>query len=246
MQLVLDIQNNFRFKIKDGSWSTYKSLIIKENVFHQLDTNDSVQLIIYLDAETRIAQSIKSKYLVEREIYPLEFNIFHFVNANELQQALLKPEPSLMESLLNRILGSLSLEIGNIAADERILVAEQTICMLHPGEISIGYLADKACLSESRLRALFKQVTGVSLYRYILWNKIRYATNQIMAGYSVSEAAIDAGFTDSSHFHKMMVQMFGVSPSKFLKENMPDKLVMCDESPLHFETRVYNRGQKMD
>jgi AraC-like DNA-binding protein len=242
MQLVLDTQKDFKFKTKNGNWKTYKSLIIKENVIHQLDTNDSVQLIIYLDAETRIAQSIKSKYLVGNEIYPLDLNIFHFVNSNELQQALLKPEPVLLENLLSRILRSLSLEIGNTPADERISMTEQAISTLHPEKVTIKYLADKVCLSESRLRSLFKHVTGVSLYRYILWNKIRYATNQIMSGHLVNDAALDAGFTDSSHFHKMMVKMFGISPSKFLKDNKPDNLVMCDKSPLHFETRVHNKG----
>jgi len=245
MQLVLDTQTDFRFKVKGDNWKTYKSLIIKENVIHQLDTNDSVQLIIYLDAETRIAQAIKSKYLAEADIYPLDLNIFHFVNSNELQQALLNTQPVLLEMLINRILGSLSLQIGNSMADERILLTEQAISTMHPEEITLKSLADKACLSESRLRSLFKEVTGVSLYRYMLWNKIRYATNQIMAGHTVNDAAINAGFTDSSHFHKMMVKMFGISPSKFLKDNKEDVMVMCDQTPLHFETRVYDRGKRI-
>ncbi len=245
MQLVLDTQKDFRFKVKGSNWKTYKSLIIKENVIHQLDTNDSVQLMIYLDAETRIAQTIKLKYLAENETYPLNLNIFHFVNSNDLQRALLNTEPILLENLINRILGSLSLEIGNVVADERILITEQAISTTHPEETTIKSLANKACLSVSRLRSLFKEVTGVSLYHYVLWNKIRYATNQIMAGHTVNDAAIDAGFTDSSHFHKMMVQMFGISPSKFLKDNKNDTFVMCDQSPLHFETRVYNKGQRV-
>jgi len=244
MQLVLDTQDDFRFKTKNSQWQVYKSLIIKENVFHQLDTNESVQLIIYLDAESRLAQAIKAKYLRGNDIYPLDLNIFHFVNSSDLQKALLIADPGILESLVNRILVSLSLDIAAIPADERILKTEQAISTGHPQQITIKSLADKACLSESRLRSLFKEITGVSLYRYMLWNKIRYATNQIMAGYSVNDAALDAGFTDSSHFHKMMVQMFGVSPSKFLKENKPDNLVMCDESPLHFETKVYDRKAK--
>ncbi|MDO3628592.1 helix-turn-helix domain-containing protein [Mucilaginibacter sp. BT774] len=243
IQLILDTQKDFRFKTENSSWATCKSLIIKENVLHQLDTNGSVQLIIYLDAETRIARSIKSKYLVKNEVQPLDLNVFHFVNSKELQQALLIPDPSILESVINKVLACLSLEMGNVRTDQRIILAEQTISTTHPEDITIKSVADKVCLSESRLRYLFKQVTGVSLYRYMLWNKIWYATNQIMAGYSVNEAAIDAGFTDGSHFHKMMVQMFGISPSKFLKDNMPDNLVVCDKSPLHFETYVYHHGQ---
>ena len=77
------------------------------------------------------------------------------------------------------------------------------------------------------------------LYRYILWNKIRFATNQIMVGDSVNQAAIEAGFTDGSHFHKMMVKMSGKSPSDFLKNNLPRHLVLCDKNPLHFKTCYY-------
>ena len=66
-----------------------------------------------------------------------------------------------------------------------------------------------------------------------------------MAGFSVNDAAMDAGFTDSSHFHKMMVKMFGVSPSKFLKDNKEFSEVKCEESSLHFETNVYQKGQEI-
>ena len=244
MQLVLDTHTGFRLKIKGGAWKTYKSLIIRDNVIHQLDTNDSVQLIVYLDPATSVADAIRSKYLGETEVCPLDLNIFHLVNANDVEQALLQGNPSLLEKLVHRILGSLSLDIPVKRTDERIITTEQLISTTHPENLSMEMLADKACLSESRLRSLFKEVTGISLYRYVLWNKIRYATNQIMAGFSVNDAAIDAGFTDSSHFHKMMVQMFGVSPSKFLKDNKEASEVKCEESVLHFETNVYRKTRE--
>ena len=239
IQLVLDTQTNFRFRVKNGSWETYKSLIIKENVIHQLDTNNSVQLIIYLAAESGIAQAIKSCGLLENDVYSPDLNIFHLVNSNELEQALVNPEPGKLKDLIDKILRSLSREIGMAASDKRIVCIEQAISTLHPGDISVRSLADAVYLSESRLRSLFKDVTGVPLHRYILWNKIRFATNQIMVGDSVNEAAMEAGFTDSSHFHKMMVKMFGESPSGFLKNNKPRHRVLCDKDPLHFKTRYY-------
>jgi AraC-like DNA-binding protein len=239
MQLVLDTQTNFRFRLKNGSWKAYKSLIIKENVIHQLDTNNSVQLIIYLAAESEIAKAIKSGGLLENEIYSPDLNIFHLVNSNELEQALVNPDPGKLKGLIDKVLRSLSREIGIGSSDKRIAFIEQAISTMHPGDISLKSLADKVYLSESRLRSLFKEVTGVPLHRYVLWNKIRFATNQIMSGDSVNEAAIEAGFTDSSHFHKMMVKMFGESPSGFLKNNKPAQRVLCDKEPLHFKTRYY-------
>jgi AraC-like DNA-binding protein len=239
MQLVLDTQTNFRFRVKNGSWETYKSLIIKENVIHQLDTNNSVQLIIYLAAESAIAQAIKAGGLLENDIYSPELNIFHLVNSNELEQALVNPEPGKLKGLIDKVVRSLSREIGLARSDKRIAIIEQAISTMHPGDISLKTLADKVYLSESRLRSLFKDVTGVPLHRYVLWNKIRFATNQIMVGDSVNEAAIEAGFTDSSHFHKMMVKMFGESPSGFLRNNKPWHRVQCDNESLHFTTRYY-------
>ncbi len=240
MQLVLDTQTNFRFRVKNGPWLTYKSLIIKENVVHQLDTNHSVQLIIYLAADTEIAQAITSAGLLENNTYSPGLNIFHVANSNELEQALVNPEPISLKNLIDKILNSLSREISVSSSDNRITLIEQAISTQHPEEISLKSLAGKVYLSESRLRSLFKDVTGIPLHRYILWNKIRFATNQIMAGDSVNQAAIEAGFTDSSHLHKMMVKMFGKSPSAFLKNNKPRHLVLCDKNPLYFKTDYYH------
>ncbi|HLZ86092.1 MAG TPA: helix-turn-helix domain-containing protein [Puia sp.] len=228
IQLILDTQQNFRLRTKNGEWNTYRSLIIKENVVHQLDTNHSVQLIIYLEPATEIAQAISAGYLHKSEVYSPQLNIFHFADSNQLQQALLRSNPSLVEALMHRILTHLSQKIGITGRDERVMRVEQMISTTAPAEISMRLLAAEVCLSESRLRALFRDVTGIPLYRYILWNKIRFATNRIMAGDSVNGAAMEAGFADGSHYHKMMVQMFGMSPSTFLKENLLNDFVVCE------------------
>ncbi len=239
MQLVLDTQTNFRFRIKNGTWNTYKCLVIKEDVIHQLDTNNSVQLIIYLAAQSEIARKIKSSGLLENDLFSPDLNIFHLVNSNELEQALVNPEPGRLRDLIDKVLRCLSREISIVTTDDRIAFIEQLISTTHPDEISLKSLAGQIYLSESRLRSLFKVVTGVPLHRYILWNKIRFATNRIMAGHSVNDAALEAGFADSSHFHKMMVKMFGESPSGFLKNNKPRQLVLCDKDPLPFRTQYY-------
>jgi len=228
VQLVLDTQESFRFRTRNSPWNNYRSLLIRENVIHQLDTNNSVQLIIYLDTATEIAQAINFEYLRENDVYAPPVNIFHFADSSQLQLALLRQDPLLVETLMHRILTHLSRKIGITRDDERVVRVEQMISATSPTEISMSMLAAGVCLSESRLRALFREVTGISLYRYILWNKIRFATNRLMAGDSVNGAALEAGFTDSSHYHKMMVQLFGMSPSAFLKENLLNDFVVCE------------------
>ena len=240
MQLVFDIQNNFRFRLENGLWNNYKSLIIRENVIHQIDTNKSVQLIIYLDSETAVSKAIKLAFLPGEDIYEPDLNIYHMINSDELEKALLHPDPARMKKIVNKVLNGLCLKLASETSDKRITIIEQLISNFDPRTISIKMLAEKAYLSESRLRSLFKKVTGITIHHYIICNKIRFATNQLMAGNSVSDAAFEGGFADSSHFHKMMVKIFGITPSDFLQNYKQKQYLICDSTRLHFKTKVHN------
>jgi AraC-like DNA-binding protein len=239
LQLVFDIQNNFRFRLENGQWHTYKTLIIRENIIHQLDTNKSVQFIIYLDAQSTFSKAIKSTFLIDKEVYEPNLNIYHLVNSGDIEKALIQPEAAVMKNLVHKILGGICLKIGSQSPDKRIAMVEQIICTYEPTEYSIKTLAEKVFLSESRLRSLFKKVTGTTIHRYILYNKIRFATNQLMAGKTVSDAAFEGGFSDSSHLHKMMVKVFGITPSDFLQNNKQRQYLICDPNRLHFRTHIH-------
>jgi AraC-like DNA-binding protein len=238
LQIVFDIQTGFKLRLKKGLWKLYKNLIIKENVVHQLDTKNSVQLIIYIDTETTLAKAIKARYLLE-EIYAPDLNLFQFVKPGELQNALLHADAVVVEKLVERILHSLATPSSDSNIDERINVVQEIIANESPGLLSIKYLAAQVYISESRLRALFKQTTGIALYRYILWSKIRFATTCLLAGSSVHDAALKAGFVDSSHFHKVMIRMFGISPSTFINSNKAFKVIESGSSPLNVKTVIY-------
>jgi AraC-like DNA-binding protein len=239
LQLVFDIQNNFRFRLENGEWHSCKTLIIRENVIHQLDTNKSVQLIIYLDAQTTFSKAIKSAFLIDKEVYEPDLNIYHMANSVDIEKALIKPETAIMKNVVQKILGEICLKMSSPSLDKRISIVEQIICTSEPTEFSIKTLAEKVYLSESRLRSLFKKVTGTSIHEYILYNKIRFATSQLMAGKTVSDAAFEGGFCDSSHLHKMMVRVFGITPSDFLQNNKQKQYLICDQNRLHFRTHIH-------
>jgi len=236
MQLVFDTQNEFRFRVVDGPWQAYRTLLIKENVIHQLDTNNSVQLIIYLDCESAIARQLKSTYLKEDVIFSPQWNLFHQVASNDLQLAFLKPGS--LEMLVYQLINCLADNMDRNITDDRIIQLQQTISTGHPQEITQRSLAKSIFLSESRMRSLFKEVTGISLHQYYLINKIRFATNQILMGASVTDAALEAGFTDSSHFGKMTSKFFNISPSQLVARE-PKKVQHECASPLKFKTTVY-------
>jgi acyl carrier protein len=104
MQLVFDLKKKFKCRLKDTEWTLYKAIVIKENAVHQLDTNGSIQLLIYLDAQADIARAIKSKYLKESDIFSLDIDILDFVKPGELEQCLIKTDKELLEKIVNLLL----------------------------------------------------------------------------------------------------------------------------------------------
>ena len=66
------------------------------------------------------------------------------------------------------------------------------------------------------------------------------AISSIMNGSTVQDAAIDCGFTDSSHFHKLLLQMVGVRPSQFIKNNSKKNIQILSRNPLNVESRFFD------
>src|SRR5258706_6669805 len=242
LQLVFDLRKTFKCRVQHSGWRVYKSVIIKENAIHQLDTHDSVQLILYLDAESDAAKGLKLEYLGESDIFPLNVDIFDYAKPGELEQCLIEPNPELLEEvvyrLLNQLVDSQQREIG----DERIKGVIKLLTLDGSEKMTIRHLARNVSLSESRLRFLFKKSIGVPLHRYIIWNKIMLAIGKIMNGSTIQDAAFDCGFTDSSHFHKLLLQMFGVSPSQFMKNNSKRNTQILSRHPLNMESRFFDNG----
>jgi len=235
LQLVFDINGGFLFRTADTGWREYKSLIIRENVTHQLNTNGSLQLIVYLAASGKLAEQISRQYLPEAafcdpgvELSPFEEVLF--------QRNLVDPKPGSIDLLVELLLNKLTNVRDTGMTDERIASVlrqiKQTDCRL----LSIGYLADKACISASRLRTLFKQQVGIPIHQYIIRQRIFSAITAIINGSTIQEAAFDTGFNDSSHFNKLMIKVCGINPSDFVRENQNGFNIRGDRS-FALETR---------
>ena len=56
---------------------------------------------------------------------------------------------------------------------------------------------------------------GTSPYRYLLMRRLDGVQRGIVAGRSLAELALDAGFADQAHLTRMFKAAFGLSPAKF-------------------------------
>jgi AraC-like DNA-binding protein len=77
--------------------------------------------------------------------------------------------------------------------------------------VSLADVAAHVGLSPGRARHLFVDQTGLPFRTYLLWLRLMRATELFSAGSSLTDAAIGAGFSDSSHLSRTFRRMFGVA-----------------------------------
>ena len=86
-------------------------------------------------------------------------------------------------------------------------------------ELTIAVIADHFKLSESRMRAVFRDSAGVSLGKYILNYKIHTALSLLAnTKLTISDVADQSGFTSLQAFSRSFKEKTGVPPSHFRKK----------------------------
>jgi AraC-like DNA-binding protein len=61
----------------------------------------------------------------------------------------------------------------------------------------------------------FREAYGTSPYRYLLMRRLDWVRGEVVAGRSLAELALAAGFADQAHLSRMFKAAFGLSPAKF-------------------------------
>jgi len=102
--------------------------------------------------------------------------------------------------------------------DSRIIKTLQNIRESFSDNISVRDYAADVHLSESRLNKLFKQQIGIPITKYRLQFRLSIGIILLAAGYTVTAAAYETGFSSSAHFSTCFSEMVGFQPSThFLK-----------------------------
>lgn len=80
----------------------------------------------------------------------------------------------------------------------------------------LEHLAKMAGFSETKMKNLFKQVFGDSIYNYYQKARMEEAAFLIKhSGLSVSEAGYRLGFSNLSHFSRLFGKHYGITPKKY-------------------------------
>jgi AraC-like DNA-binding protein len=114
------------------------------------------------------------------------------------------------QRLLEQLLGGLP---APSALDPRI---SRAIAWVEPrveDHLTLAQAASVACMSESRFSHCFTKETGLPFRTWLLWRRLMRAVERMAAGDSLTTAALESGFSDSAHFSRTFMRMFGVQAS---------------------------------
>jgi AraC-like DNA-binding protein len=86
---------------------------------------------------------------------------------------------------------------------------------------TIAYLAEKAAMSESRLKRLFKTVFKTTLYAYLSQQRMSFATDLLQQNQkTLRQITKLTGFKNYSNFIRAFKKHTGLPPSKYRKQKI--------------------------
>lgn len=116
--------------------------------------------------------------------------------------------------------------VAGFEADARIDRVVELIRSDPADNLSNEALAEQVGLSGDRLQRLFKQTTGIPIRRYRLWHRLFVTSSMMAMGSTLTDAALAAGFSDSSHLTHVFKSMLGMSPSAVLRGSRQVRILL--------------------
>jgi AraC-like DNA-binding protein len=192
------------------SYRKARSVLILPNSLHHLRIEAGRMAFLYVDPFGRdlAALRVRMKEAGSRVAFDLACERPAIQLFADIAGRRVTPEEA--QPAVRELLG-----IGSAALpDPRIAEAVKRMRDDPGGPHALASLGRRAGLSSSRFLHLFKEVTGVPLRRYRIWNRIGAAARMVARGESLTDAAHGAGFSSSAHFSSAFRDMFGMMPSE--------------------------------
>ncbi len=105
------------------------------------------------------------------------------------------------------------------AGDEGILSAARFLTEHYATHITLNAMADRAGLSPSYFSKKFRAVTGMGMKEYLSYVRLEHASKELQStDHSITEVAINSGFSDSNYFKDAFKKMYGISPRAYRAE----------------------------
>ncbi|MFO0693865.1 MAG: helix-turn-helix transcriptional regulator [Polyangiales bacterium] len=212
--LTVAVEGSIRVRVAGSPPIETTAVLVGPNVEHEKDAHGAVVAVVLIDPGSQ--GYLRLEPLFERGTTHVLPNA---EDAARLRRTVRRWLEGTLDAdrALARLVGELAKPVPlSRARDRRIDAALALLRAQLPSVPSVGEVADAVGLSEGRFIHLFRDEMGLPMRRYASWMRVRDAALRIARGESLTDAALEAGFADSSHLCRTFRAMFGVPPSLLL------------------------------
>ena len=209
IQLTIGLGGRFRVETASGAASE-AACAVAPDTEHCLAAEGLVAHL-FIEPESRDGRAIQNSLLAGEPIGPIPDEAVDAFRA-EIARALTEGDgDEAWADIVRRLIEQLAGRRPYVAQDWRVrrMIAHAAEHVAQP--VSLGELVPVCGLSVSRLSHLFVEQTGLPFRSYLLWLRLTRAVAATAAGLTLTEAAHDAGFSDSAHLSRTFRRMFGVT-----------------------------------
>lgn len=197
LEVISSSTGGISLEIHNEKFENASFIIIDSNISHSVLASKATIELLMLECNLALFQNKLSQYSIK-----LDSGIYVETDCRD-RSTLLAEFCSWQDQQLTRY-------------DPRVEICLQYLASSHAdyGEM-ISVLTSATHLSESRISHLFKDEMGISLKKYMVWNRLKRAFVKVVSEKkNMYEAAIESGFYDQPHLSKAFKQMLGISPSQ--------------------------------
>ena len=179
---------------------------------HTANTGENRVLIFLFDSTTNIAKQINKISVLDDELVDGVVNAYHiFLNGDKAASDYRKVVTSVYQCVDMR-------QLEQVCMDERVEAALKYVRSNLSEPLTCSDVAKHVFLSEGRFSHLFKEQAGMTFAAYLIYQRVMKTYVEIINGKSITEAAIEAGFSSSTHFAETSKRLFGLSASIIRKD----------------------------
>ena len=206
--IIISMEEEIRIVSEDTEYLCH-GIMIPSGIAHMVDTNENDVLVFVYDCTTSVAKQIHKIEMISKEVCNHIVQCYNIFEQSCNSDAYSKFEKKLLKQL--NIVNFISR-----VEDERILCAMEYIRSSFHTKISCKEVAKVVNLSQGRFSHLFKEKVGMTFAAYLIYQRIMHVYYEIFHGKSITEAALESGFSSSAHFADVNRRVFGISASNII------------------------------
>ena len=207
LEIYASFDGRSHLALEDGSVEG-TVIAVGAGTVHAISDRDKYGIAVFLDPLSEYGYSLASEILGSKPYSIINCDADFSEESEDMREDKVK-------LIADRILASL--EVENAVRPFSLAVIK-AIDILGNGECSFDMddLAGEVFLSKSRLAHLFSGETGITLKEYIQLKRLESACRMMLNGSNITEAAMDTGFSGSSHIATSSMKLTGMQLRKLL------------------------------